>query len=74
MELREELLRALDPFRVERDTVHGAHDPALRLVMVADTFRAAQWVDLVNLGPHADGRIRTFGLTHIAIDALIRNQ
>jgi hypothetical protein len=74
VKLGEELLGALDPFRVERNTVHGAYDPALRLVMMADALGTAKGVDLVNLGPHADGRIRTFGLAYIAIDALIGDQ
>jgi len=74
VKLREELLGALDPLRVERNAIDRTYDPALGLIMVADTFRAAQRVDLVDLRPHADRRVRTFGLAHITVDALIRNQ
>jgi hypothetical protein len=72
--LGEQLLSVLDPFGVERNTVHGAYHPALRLVMMADALGTPKRVDLVNLRPHADGRIRTFGLAYIAIDALIGDQ
>jgi hypothetical protein len=74
VKLGEELLGALDPFGVKRNTVNWTYDPTLRLIMMANTFCATERVNLVNLGPHADGRIWTLGLTHVAVNALIGDQ
>jgi hypothetical protein len=74
VKLGEELLGALDPFGVERNTVNRTYNATLRLIMMANTFCASQRVNLVDLGPHADGRIWTLGLAHVAVNALIRDQ
>jgi alpha/beta superfamily hydrolase len=56
---------------VNRNTRHGTHLHALRLMVVAYAFGAFIGVNLVNLHAHEDGAVGALGFTHIAIDALI---
>ena len=50
---------------------NGANLNALRFVKVTNAFGAFAGVDLVNFDTHADGLIRAFRFTHIAVDAFV---
>jgi hypothetical protein len=51
------------------NTSYGAHLHALRLIKMADAFRAFVRMNFVELSAHVDRFVGAFGLTHIAIDA-----
>ena len=69
--LRPQRLTALDVPRIDRDAAHRAHLHALRLVEVADAFRAAGRVDHVDPLAHRDRLVLALGLADVADDALV---
>jgi hypothetical protein len=56
---------------VEWDTGHRANLYTLGRVMVAHTFSAFGWVNLVDRRAHEDRRVGALGFTHITVDAFI---
>ena len=65
------LLRGLDMARIVGYAIHRAHLSTLRGIEVADAFGAFVRVDDVDLLACRDRVVGTFGLAHIAVDALV---
>src|SRR5690606_42125424 len=66
-----ERLARLAPLRILRNAAHRAYLRALRLVEVADAFRALARVDLIDLLAHRDGVVRALRLADAAVDTLV---
>jgi hypothetical protein len=62
---------AFNMLGVQGDASHRAYLNALWLVVVADALGALVRVDFINADTHVNGVVRTFGLAHIAVDALV---
>jgi hypothetical protein len=57
--------------RIGIDTVDRADRNTGRFVVMAYAFGTQIGIDLIDLFAHGDGLIRTFWLTHVAVDAAI---
>ncbi|KAI3489541.1 hypothetical protein L1887_46587 [Cichorium endivia] len=69
-----ELLFALDVGRILQDGIRDrAHFLTGRRFIVADAFRAAVAVNLIDAVAHRNRLVRAFGLAHIAINAFFGN-
>ena len=71
---RLELFARFAPFGIERNAGDGTDLLALRLIEMADAFRAFVRIDLVELRAHRDRFVRALGLADVAIDAVVGNQ
>jgi hypothetical protein len=59
--------------RIHRDAGHRTHLDALRRIKMPDTFGASLRINLVDFRTQKNRSIGAFGLTHIAVDALVGN-
>ena len=66
-------IRRIGMRRILRDAVHRTDLHALRRIEVPHTFGATCRIDEVVLRTLVDGLIGTLGLTHITVDALLRD-
>jgi len=73
-ELVQQLGFGFHMIRVPNDAVNRANADTGLMVVKTDTLGAEIGINLVHLGAHGDGLVRTLRLTHVTVDALGRNQ
>ena len=72
--LKLQRIRALGVVRVQHDTIHRAHNLALRFVKVTHALRAQVPGNLINFLTLIDCIVGTLGLAHITINTFIVDQ
>lgn len=73
-ELLHQLLFGLHVSGIPDDAVDGTDADAGRLLVVTDALGAAIGVDLVDLLAEANGLVRTLGIAHVTVDALVGDE
>ncbi len=69
-----QLLFGLHMGGIPDDAIDGADADAGGLLIVADALGAAIRIYLVDLVPQADGLVRTLGIAHVTVDALVGDE